>query len=69
VRVTKASLKSVLDSEIAEMLTGQPALGYRQVAKRYGCSAEYVVKVAKQCGIVRRRGRKPGIRNHEKRGA
>jgi hypothetical protein len=68
-KVTKRSLKIVLDSDIAKMLTGQPMVGYREVARRYGCSAEYVIRVARQCGIVRRRGRKPGIRNQEKRSA
>ena len=59
--LTRALLLNLLDNCIVNSLHAEPLLGYREIAKQYGCSTAYIVKVAALNGIVRPHGRKPSI--------
>ena len=44
--VTRALLLNLLDDCIVNSLQAEPLLGYREIAKHYGCSTAYIVKIA-----------------------
>jgi hypothetical protein len=64
--ITKSSLKALLDKGIVNTLQSEPLLGYRQVAALYEVSTDYIVDLAREHGVTRPHGRKPGIGNTKK---
>jgi hypothetical protein len=55
--------KVEFDEQVAKALEQNPTRSYRQVARDFAISVDWVIEVAKRHGIKRRRGRKQGIPN------
>ena len=60
------SLRQDFNTRIAEALVNNPNRTYRQIAADFGTSIDWVIDVAKEYGITRPRGRKPGVPNTPK---
>jgi uncharacterized protein YdbL (DUF1318 family) len=55
--------KLEFDAQVAKVLLEDSNKSYRQVAKEFEISVDWVIRVAKQHGVKRPRGRKQGIPN------
>jgi hypothetical protein len=51
------------DAQVGKVLLENPNKSYRQVASEFSISVDWVIRVAKQYGVKRPRGRKQGIPN------
>jgi hypothetical protein len=55
--------KVEFDASIAKTMLENPTKSYRAIARQFCVSVDWVITVAKQYGVKRSRGRKPGIPN------
>ena len=59
------NLRQEFNTQIAEAIVANPNLTYRKIAADFSVSVDWVIDVAKEYGITRPRGRKPGIPNRK----